>query len=161
MNCPNFRVLSDFRKDHGAFFRSCFKQTVELAMGLGLVSLGHGVWTVPSGEQLEAQGNELRAAEATGAGVEEIEALTAQAERCDEEEDRAYQGPNKINSFAVAKGGFESTPRSRAHSTVPASRRTALRFGYSPALDDGDDDLVRRAQEPVSVLAGLSPGADC
>ena len=37
----NFRVLSDFRKDHGEFFRSCFKQTVQLAMGLGLVSLGH------------------------------------------------------------------------------------------------------------------------
>ena len=27
MNCPNFRVLSDFRKDHGEFFRTCFKQT--------------------------------------------------------------------------------------------------------------------------------------
>ena len=40
-NCPNFRVLSDFRKDRGEFFRSCFKQTVELALGLGLVSLGH------------------------------------------------------------------------------------------------------------------------
>ena len=29
MNCPNFRVLSDFRKDHGEFFRTCFKQTLE------------------------------------------------------------------------------------------------------------------------------------
>ncbi len=25
--CPNFRVLSDFRKDRGDFFRSCFRQT--------------------------------------------------------------------------------------------------------------------------------------
>ena len=40
-NCPNFRVLSDFRKDHGGFFRACFKQTVQLALALGLVSLGH------------------------------------------------------------------------------------------------------------------------
>ena len=38
-NCPNFRVLSDFRKDRGEFFRAGFKQTVQLA--LGLVSLGH------------------------------------------------------------------------------------------------------------------------
>ena len=41
MNCPNFRVLNDFWKDHGAFFRSCFRQTIQLAKGLGLVGLGH------------------------------------------------------------------------------------------------------------------------
>ena len=70
-NCPNFRVLSDFRKDHGEFFRSCFKQTVQLAMGLGLVSLGPrepGRVQV-QGEQLEAQGDELRTAEGEGAGI--------------------------------------------------------------------------------------------
>jgi hypothetical protein len=41
MNCPNFRVLSDFRKIHGAFFQDCFKQTVKLALALKLASLGH------------------------------------------------------------------------------------------------------------------------
>jgi hypothetical protein len=41
MNCPNFRVLSDFRKDHGTFFQDCFKQTVKLALALKLASLGH------------------------------------------------------------------------------------------------------------------------
>lgn len=41
MNCPNFRVLSDFRKDNIEFFYNCFKQTVKLAMELGLASLGH------------------------------------------------------------------------------------------------------------------------
>ena len=41
MNCPNFRVLSDFRKDNPEFFHNCFKQTVQLAMMLGLASLGH------------------------------------------------------------------------------------------------------------------------
>ncbi|MFI3137023.1 MAG: transposase [Methylococcaceae bacterium] len=41
MNCPNFRVLSDFRKIHGQFFQDCFKQTVKLAMELKLASLGH------------------------------------------------------------------------------------------------------------------------
>ena len=30
MGCPNFRVLSDFRKDHTEFFHDCFKQTVKL-----------------------------------------------------------------------------------------------------------------------------------
>jgi transposase len=41
MNCPNFRALSDFRKNHGDFFRDCFKQTVKLAIELKLASLGH------------------------------------------------------------------------------------------------------------------------
>ena len=41
MNCPNFRVLSDFRKNQGEFFQDCFKQTVKLAMELKLASLGH------------------------------------------------------------------------------------------------------------------------
>ncbi len=41
MNCPNFRVLSDFRKDNAEFFHDCFKQTVKLAMELKLASLGH------------------------------------------------------------------------------------------------------------------------
>ena len=41
MNCPNFRVLSDFRKNNATFFHDCFKQTVKLAIELKLASLGH------------------------------------------------------------------------------------------------------------------------
>ena len=40
-NCPNFRLLSDFRKDNYEFFKECFKQSVLLAMGAGMASLGH------------------------------------------------------------------------------------------------------------------------
>ena len=70
-NCPNFRVLSEYRKDHGAFFGSCFRQTVQRAMGLGLVSLGHVSLDGSKfkGEQFEAQGDELRTAQATGGAV--------------------------------------------------------------------------------------------
>ena len=41
MQKPNFRVLSDFRKENKEFFKDCFKQSVLLAMTAGLVSLGH------------------------------------------------------------------------------------------------------------------------
>ena len=93
-NCPNFRVLSDFRKDHGEFFRSCFKQTVQLAMGLGLASLGH---VSRDGSQFKANSSKHKALsygrlqQREQQLCEEIEALTQQAERCGEEEDRAYQ----------------------------------------------------------------------
>ena len=56
-NCPNFRVLSDFRKDRGEFFRAGFKQTVQLALALGAGVIGTrepGRLQV-QGEQLEAQ----------------------------------------------------------------------------------------------------------
>ena len=93
-NCPNFRVLSDFRKDHGGFFRACFKQTVQLALALGLVSLGH---VSLDGSKFKANSSKHKAMsygrlkEKEQELCEEIEALTRQADRCDEEEDRVYQ----------------------------------------------------------------------
>ena len=40
-NCPNFRVLADLRKDNYEFFKECFRKSVKIASGLGMVSLGH------------------------------------------------------------------------------------------------------------------------
>ncbi len=93
MNCPNFRVLSDFRKEHDEFFKDCFRQSVLLALEAGLVSLGHvsldgskfkantSNHKAMSYGRMKAKEKEL---------TEEIEALLAQADRCDEEEDKQY-----------------------------------------------------------------------
>lgn len=94
MNCPNFRVLSDFRKIHGAFFQDCFKQTVKLAMELELASLGH---ISLDGSKFKANTSKHKAMsygrlkEKEQALCAEIETLIEQAKRCDQEEDRAYQ----------------------------------------------------------------------
>ena len=40
-NCPNLRVLSDFKKDNYEFFKECFKQSALLAIKAGMASLGH------------------------------------------------------------------------------------------------------------------------
>ena len=91
---PNFRVLSDFRKNRGAFFRSCFKQTVALALQLKMVSLGH---VSLDGSKFKANSSKHKAMsygrmkEQEQQLCGEIEALVAQAERSDEEEDQAYQ----------------------------------------------------------------------
>ena len=93
-NCPNFRVLSDFRKDRGEFFRACFKQTVQLALALGLVSLRH---VSLDGSKFKANSSKHKAMsygrlkEKEQELCEEIEALTRQSDRYDEEEDRVYQ----------------------------------------------------------------------
>lgn len=93
-NCPNFRVLSDFRKDNYGFFKDCFKQSALLAMEAGLASLGHvsldgskfkahtSKHKAMSYGRLKAKEKEL---------TEEIEALIAKAVTCDEEEDEQYQ----------------------------------------------------------------------
>ena len=92
-HCPNFRVLSDFRKDRGDFFRSCFKQTVRMALELDMASLGH---VSLDGSKFKANSSKHKAMsygrmrERERALCEEIEALSEQAGRCDEEEDRAY-----------------------------------------------------------------------
>ena len=94
MNCPNFRVLSDFRKDHAEFFHDCFKQTVKLAMGLKLASLGH---ISLDGSKFKASSSKHKAMsykrlkEKEQQLTAEIDALIEQASRCDQEEDRAYQ----------------------------------------------------------------------
>jgi transposase len=94
MGCPNFRVLSDFRKDHTEFFHDCFKQTVTLAMELKLASLGH---ISLDGSKFKASSSKHKAMsykrlkEKERQLTDEIEALVAQAKRCDKEEDQAYQ----------------------------------------------------------------------
>jgi len=94
MNCPNFRVLSDFRKEHGAFFQDCFKQTVKLAMALKLASLGHisldgSKFKANTSKHKAMSYGRLQAKEQ--ALCAEIEELIAQAQRCDQDEDRAYR----------------------------------------------------------------------
>ena len=94
MNCPNFRVLSEFRKDHCSFFHDCFKQTVKLAMELKLASLGH---ISLDGSKFKANSSKHKAMsykrlqEKQQELTAEIDALIETASRCDKEEDLAYK----------------------------------------------------------------------
>ncbi len=94
MNCPNFRVLSDFRKDNADFFHECFKQTVKLAIELKLASLGH---ISLDGSKFKANSSKHKAMSYKNLKEQEkkltveIDELIAKARRCDEEENQAYQ----------------------------------------------------------------------
>lgn len=97
MNCPNFRVLGDFRKDHLTFFHDGFKQSVKLALELKMASLGHisldgskfkastSKHKAMSYGRLKAKETELSA---------EIDDLINKARQCDQEEDDTYQEAN-------------------------------------------------------------------
>jgi len=92
-NCPNFRVLSDFRKNHHDFFKDCFKQSVMMAMEAGMASLGH---VSLDGSKFKANTSKHKAMsykrlkEKEKELTEEIDALIANAESCDNEEDEQY-----------------------------------------------------------------------
>lgn len=94
MNCPNFGVLSDFRKNHGNFFQDCFKQTVKLAMELKLASLGHisldgSRFKADTSKYKAMSYGRLKAKEQTLCA--EIDDLIKKASRCVQDEDKAYK----------------------------------------------------------------------
>lgn len=92
-NVPNFRVLSDFRKEHQEQLHSCFVQTVKLALELKLVNLAH---ISLDGSKFKANSSKHKAMSYAGLKAreqalgEEIESLVAQASRADEEENQQY-----------------------------------------------------------------------
>jgi transposase len=94
MNCPNFRVLSDFRKNNSDLFHQCFKQTVQLAMELRLASLGH---ISLDGSKFQANSSKHKAMsygrlkEKERELSEEIDELIKKASQSDQEEDQAYK----------------------------------------------------------------------
>ena len=92
-NCPNFRVLSDFRKDNHEFFKECFKQSVLIAMGIGMASLGH---VSLDGSKFKADTSKHKAMsygrlkKKEQELTEEIKDLLKKAAECDREEDAEY-----------------------------------------------------------------------
>ena len=92
-NCPNFRVLSDFRKENYEFFKECFRQSVMIVKSLGMVSLGH---VSLDGSKFYANTSKHKAAsyrrlkEQEAKLTKEIDELLKKADRCDDAEDKIY-----------------------------------------------------------------------
>ena len=99
-DCPNFPVLSDFRKDHAAFFQDCFKQTVTLAMEMKLASLGH-----VSLDEFKFKANSSKhnamshqhMQQKERALSEEIDSLIRQGSACDKDK-TGYELPEDLHS---------------------------------------------------------------
>jgi len=92
-NCPNFRVLADFRKENYNFFLECFRQSVMIAKGLGMVSLGHvsldgSKFCANTSKHKAASYKRLKKQEARL--TKEIDCLIKKADECDSTEDKIY-----------------------------------------------------------------------
>jgi len=96
-NCPNFRVLGDFRKNNIQFFHDCFKQSVKMAIELKMASLGH---ISLDGSKFKANSSKHKAMSygrlktKENKLTKEIEELIRKANQCDTDEDDAYQEQN-------------------------------------------------------------------
>ena len=96
-NCPNFRVLGDFRKNNIQFFHDCFKQSVKMAIELKMASLGH---ISLDGSKFKANSSKHKAMSygrlktKENKLTKEIEELIRKANQCDTDEDEDYQAQN-------------------------------------------------------------------
>ena len=92
-NCPNFRVLADFRKNNLDFFAEYFKKTIEMAKSLGMVSLGH---VAVDGSKFFADTSKHKAASYSHLKAnekklkKEIKELIKKADDIDAKEDKIY-----------------------------------------------------------------------
>jgi len=96
-NTPDFRTISDFRKDHLKALAALFLQVLKLCQKAGLVKLGH---VSLDGTKMKANASKHKAMSYQRMKEEEarleaeIQDLLKKAEAVDEEEDRRY-GRNK------------------------------------------------------------------
>jgi len=92
-NTPDFRTISDFRKDHLDALGGLFLQVLKLCQRAGMVKLGH---VALDGTKMRANASKHKAMSYGRMKQEEerlkgeIEGLLRQAEETDEEEDRRY-----------------------------------------------------------------------
>jgi len=94
LGCPNFRVLSDFRKNNFQLLADSFKQSALLAKKLGMVSFGH---VSLDGSKFKANSSKHKAMsyeflkKREEELVNEIKELINQAKECDQAEDDRHQ----------------------------------------------------------------------
>ena len=92
-NTPDFRTISDFRKEHLAELSGLFMQVLALCQRAGLVKLGH---VALDGTKVRVNASKHRAMsygrmkEKEEQLAAEVEELLSRAEEVDDEEDRRY-----------------------------------------------------------------------
>ena len=113
-NAPDFRTISDFRKDHLAALTGLFLQVLALCQRAGLVKLGH---VALDGTKVRANASKHKAMsykrmkEQEAQLASEVAELLRRAQEADEEEDRRYgkdqRGDELPEELAFREGRLE------------------------------------------------------
>ena len=159
-NQPDFRTISDFRKEHGAALAGLFEQVLKLCRKAGLVKLGR---VAVDGTKVKANASKHKAmsygrmVEKEGALKREIAEMLARAEAMDREDDERYgrdrsgdelpeelqRRASRLKKIREAKAALEAEAKQQAAEEVTVAQqrvverareeqRRGRRFGGKP-----------------------------
>jgi len=152
-NTPDFRTISDFRKDHLKALAGLFLQVLKLCQKAGLVKLGH---VALDGTKIKANASKHKAMSYKRMKEEEarleaeVAELLKKAEAVDEEEDQRY-GEGKKGDELPKELAFRDSRLKKireAKATLEAEAR--LEAEKRPEKSDEDDRPSDKAQRNVT-----------
>ena len=164
-NTPDFRTISDFRKDHLKALAGLFLQVLKLCQKAGLVKLGH---VALDGTKIKANASKYKAMSYKRMKEEEVRLeaevaeLLKKAESVDEEEDQRY-GKGKKGDELPKELAFRDSRLKRIQEAKAALEAEArLEAEKKPDKNDGDgtppDKAQRNFTDPDSHIMPTSGG---
>ena len=164
-NTPDFRTISDFRKDHLKALAGLFLQVLKLCQKAGLVKLGH---VALDGTKIKANASKHKAMSYKRMKEEEVRLeaevaeLLKKAESVDEEEDQRY-GKGKKGDELPKELAFRDSRLKRIQEAKAALEAEArLEAEKKPDKNDGDgtppDKAQRNFTDPDSHIMPTSGG---
>ena len=167
-NTPDFRTISDFRKDHLEALAGLFRQVLELCQRAGLVKLGH---VAQDSTKVRANASRHKAMsygrmrEKESQLVAEVDQLLRWAQEVDEEEDRRYgrnkRGDELPEELAFRKGRLRKIREAKA--ALEAEARAEAEQAESEGRNHPgvpDEKAQRNFTDPDSRIMPGAGGRD-
>ena len=165
-NTPDFRTISDFRKDHLQALAALFLQVLKLCRKAGLVRLGH---VALDGTKMKANASKHKAMSYKRMKEEEarleaeVQQLLKNAKAADEEEDRRYgkdrRGDELPKELAFRESRLKKIREARA--ALEAEARAEAKAGKDKsdkARGKPEDKSQRNFTDPASKIMPMSGG---
>jgi len=165
-NTPDFRTISDFRKDHLQSLAGLFVQVLRVCQKAGLVKLGH---VSIDGTKIKANASKHKAMSYKRMKEEEarleaeVRKLLQEAQSVDEAEDRAY-GRNKRGDELPKELAFRESRLKKireARAALEAEAQAEAEQGKDKSgkgTGDPDDKAQRNFTDPESKIMPVSGG---
>ena len=168
-NTPDFRTISDFRKEHLKALSALFLQLLKLCQKAGLVKLGH---VALDGTKIKANASKHKAMSYKRMKEEEVrleaevKELLKQAEETDNEEDRQY-GKDKRGDELPGELAFRESRLRKIREAKAALEAEAKANGEQKPGNSGEaggaipkDKAQRNFTDPESRIMPVSGGKD-
>ena len=164
-NTPDFRTISDFRKDHLGALSGLFLQVLAFCQRAGLVKLGH---VALDGTKVRANASRHKAMsykrmkEKEAQLAAEVAGLLRRAQEVDEEEDRRYgkdkRGDELPEELAFRKGRLEKIREAMAALEAEAQAAAEAEGKEHPGVPD--DKAQRNFTDAESRIMPAPGGRD-